>query len=69
MANKVENELTKWIDTRAIAQEILFWLKEQGIEENLENAAIVWLDFFTNSLAEGLKSSTRYALNLTIRKG
>ena len=57
MSNKVVDELTDWIDPRAIAEAILEELKSQEVEQTVPNGMKVWLDVRESGLPDAIRSS------------
>ena len=57
------SELSGWIDTTVIAEELLDTMAEAALPEEitLDNAKRVYYDFLQNELADGLRRSAKAA--------
>uniref|UniRef100_A0A6M3KKJ8 Uncharacterized protein n=1 Tax=viral metagenome TaxID=1070528 RepID=A0A6M3KKJ8_9ZZZZ len=54
---KVRDEVSEWIDSDVIAEEILEDLEEEGVAQTLENAKVVWLDVLESELPDAIRRS------------
>jgi hypothetical protein len=59
MSDENKKQLSDWIDTDAIAQQILDLLEDEEVEPTLENAQQVWLDVLYTELGDGIRASIK----------
>ena len=60
---ELTEHLADWIDSTAIATDIVAVLEEQGITPDYDKGREVWLDFLETELSDGLEKSVKYLAN------